>query len=57
MDGSDAFGRSKAVTATGTDVRIEFDGHPDGLAPLVGQQHKLKVFVDKATLYTIGFKN
>ena len=56
IDGSDAFARSKQVAGSGTDVQIEFEGQAAGLAPLVGQQHKLRVFLDKATLHTIGFK-
>lgn len=54
--GSSEFHQSKPLTATGTDVQVEFKGSPVGLAPLVGQQRQLTVTLDRATLYTIGFK-
>ena len=56
VDGSADFHRSEPVTATGTDLRVEFKGHPAGLTPLIGQQHKLALTLHRATVYTVGFE-
>ena len=48
--------RSVAIRTSGTDVRVEFPGGVT-LDPVVGESYPLQLFLDRATLYTVGFSD
>jgi len=54
-DGYPSLVRSTPIVSNGTDISVTF---PDGatLDPLVGTQQKLKIYIDRATVFTIGFR-
>lgn len=57
VEASARFGRSLPVMASGTDIAVRFPGEPGGLSlDLIGQRHRLVVFADDVTVYTLGFR-